>query len=44
MLKYVLALIWLVTRMLGRYQKNLGIDYWNGIKIYTRHEGPHANI
>jgi hypothetical protein len=37
-----------VTRMLGRYQKNLGINHWNGIKkslkIYTRYKWPHANV
>jgi hypothetical protein len=26
-----------VTRMLGRYQKNLGISHWNGIKKALRY-------
>jgi hypothetical protein len=26
-----------VTGMLGRYQKNLGIDHWNGIKKALRY-------
>jgi hypothetical protein len=26
-----------VTGMLGRYQKNLGIDHWNGIKKVLRY-------
>jgi hypothetical protein len=26
-----------MTRMLGRYQKNLGIDHWNGIKKVLRY-------
>jgi hypothetical protein len=34
MLKYVLVL---VSGMLGRYQKNLGISHWNGIKKALRY-------
>jgi hypothetical protein len=34
MLKYVLVL---VSGMLGRYQKNLGISHWNGIKKGLRY-------
>jgi hypothetical protein len=37
-----------VTGVLGRYQKNLDVNHWNGIKkslkIYTRHKWPHANV
>jgi hypothetical protein len=34
MLKYVLVLM---SGMLGRYQKNLGISHWNGIKKALRY-------
>jgi hypothetical protein len=38
MLKYVLTLTWLfVTGMLSRYQKNLGVSHWNGIKKALRY-------
>jgi hypothetical protein len=38
MLKYVLVITWLfVTGMLDRYQKNLGISHWNGIKKVLRY-------
>jgi hypothetical protein len=37
-----------VIGMLGRYQKNPGINHWNGIKknlkIYIRYKGSHANV
>lgn len=39
--------IMIVGQMLGRYQSNLGITYWNlqrKFYINYRHEGLHANI